>query len=85
MGVLLPGAHDWDTARRILEDALQETDAPVVHYQLACVEAQAGNTERAFAELEVAVNAADRFKRHAREDEDFAPIRDDPRFSALTG
>ena len=29
---------DYDTARRILEANMRECDAPVMHYQLACVE-----------------------------------------------
>jgi len=78
-------AHDWPTAKRILEAALAEQDAPVIHYQLACVAAQTGDEERAFAELETAIAGGERFKEYAREDEDFAPIRGDPRFSALTG
>jgi hypothetical protein len=70
---------DYDTARRILEEGLEEKDAPVLHYQLACVEALAGNRERAFAELEVA--AADpRTREWAKTDDDFASLRDDPRF-----
>lgn len=73
-------AGDWDAARRLLEEALAEHDFPVLHYQLACVEAQAGNRERALDELNVAVAAAERFREHAAKDEDFAAIRDDPRF-----
>jgi hypothetical protein len=44
-------AHDYDTARRILEDALRELDHSALHYHLARVEALAGNEERARAEL----------------------------------
>src|SRR5205823_10052275 len=44
-------AEDWDTARRILEDALREHDHPAIHYHLACVEARAGNRDRALDEL----------------------------------
>jgi hypothetical protein len=73
-------AGDWDAARRLLEEALAEHDFPVLHYQLACVETQAGNRERALDELNVAVAAAERFREHAAKDEDFAAIRDDPRF-----
>jgi hypothetical protein len=73
---------DYDTARRILEDALREKDAPVVHYQLACVEALAGNRERALDELQSAVAGNERYREAARTDEDFVSIRDDPRFPA---
>jgi quercetin dioxygenase-like cupin family protein len=73
---------DYDTARRLLEEGLQEKDAPVVRYQLACVEALAGNRERALDELENAVSREPRFAKSAQNDEDFASIRDDPRFPA---
>jgi hypothetical protein len=73
---------DYDTARRLLEDGLKENDAPVMHYQLACVEALAGNRDRALDELRIAVDGNDRYREAARTDEDFASIRDDPRFPA---
>jgi len=44
-------AHDYDTARNIVEDALRELDHSALHYHLARVEALAGNEERARAEL----------------------------------
>lgn len=44
-------AHDYDTARNILEDALRELDHSALHYHLARVDALAGNEERARAEL----------------------------------
>jgi hypothetical protein len=75
-------AGDYDTARRILEENLEEKDAPVLHYQLACVEALAGNRERALDELAVAVEANERYRAAAQPAEDFASIRDDPRFPA---
>jgi hypothetical protein len=71
---------DHDTARRILEDGLKENDAPVMHYQLACVEALAGNRDRALDELQVAVDGNERYRAAAQTDDDFASIRDDPRF-----
>jgi hypothetical protein len=71
---------DYDTARRILEEGLTEKDAPVMHYQLACVETLAGNRERALDELQLAVDGSDRLRGSAQTDEDFASIRDDPRF-----
>jgi hypothetical protein len=75
---------DYATARSLLEEALRETDAAVVHYQLACVEALSGNKERALEELKVAIDGQARFRESAAKDEDFASIRDDPRFVGLT-
>ena len=75
-------AGDYDAARRVLEDGLAESDAPALHYHLACIEALAGNRERALDELALAVAGSERYREHARLDEDFASIRDDPRFLA---
>lgn len=75
-------AGDYDAARRVLEEGMKEKEAPVMHYQLACVEALAGNRERALDELAIAVEGSDRYREHAQTDEDFASIRDDPRFPA---
>ena len=75
-------AGDYDAARRVLEEGMEEKEAPVMHYQLACVEALAGNRERALDELAIAVEGSDRYREHAQTDEDFASIRDDPRFPA---
>ena len=73
-------AGDYDSARRLLGEGLEEKDAGVLHYQLACVEALAGNRERALDELAVAVEGNERYRDAAKTDEDFASIRDDPRF-----
>ena len=73
-------AEDWDAARTILEDALTENDHPSIHYHLACVEARAGNRDRALDELRVAVERRPRLLEPMREEADFASIRDDPRF-----
>jgi hypothetical protein len=73
---------DWDAARTILEDALREADLPAIHYHLACVEARAGNRERALEELLVAVERRPRLLAPAQTDEDLASLRDDPRFPA---
>ena len=75
---------DHDRARTLLEEALGETDLGVVHYQLACVEALAGNRERALAELELAVAKEERFRAAAAKDEDFASLRGDAGFTRLT-
>jgi mannose-6-phosphate isomerase-like protein (cupin superfamily) len=73
---------DYDAARGILEENLKEKDAPVIHYQLACVEALSGNRDRALEELSIAAAGSERLREHARTDEDLASIRDDLRFLA---
>jgi uncharacterized cupin superfamily protein len=77
--------NDWATARRLLEEALTEHDGGVVHYQLACVEAQDGNLDRALDELAKAVERDPRAPGWAATDDDLAALRGDERFSALTG
>jgi quercetin dioxygenase-like cupin family protein len=72
--------EDYDTARLILEEGLTEKDAPVLHYQLACVEALSGNHERAIAELTLAADGSENLRKHAQTDADLTSIRDDPRF-----
>jgi hypothetical protein len=80
----LPHMRDceYDEARAILDDALKTQDLPVLHYQLARVEALAGNAEGALAELQVAIDGAERFRGYAQANADFASIRADPRFPA---
>lgn len=73
-------AGDWDAARRILEDAIAEHDHPSIHYHLGCVEARAGNSERAIQEVVYAVEQRPALLAPARTEEDLASIRDDPRF-----
>jgi len=70
----------YDTARQILEEGLAEKDHPVLHYQLACIEALAGNGDRALDELAIAADGSGRLRASAQTDEDFASIRADPRF-----
>jgi hypothetical protein len=73
-------AGDWDTARAILEDAILENDHPAIHYHLGCVEARAGNKERAVEEIVYAVENRPTLRAPAQTDDDLASIRDDPRF-----
>ena len=53
------------------------------YYNLACALARQGKKEEAFAALEQAVAAGYNRDQHAREDEDLAPLRADPRFAKL--
>jgi hypothetical protein len=65
---------DYETARRILEDALAEADLPALHYHLARVEELAGNRDRAAEELRAAVAGAPRFAEAARRDDVLSAI-----------
>jgi tetratricopeptide (TPR) repeat protein len=56
------------------------------HYNLACAEAKLGSTDAALEQLELAAELdREAVAKWAPEDEDFASLRDDPRFLALTG
>lgn len=73
--------RNYAKARAILEEGLLEKpDDPVLLYSLACAEAQDGARDEALEHLRTAVIALPRLRQSAREDEDFASIRDDPRF-----
>jgi quercetin dioxygenase-like cupin family protein len=74
-------AGRFDEARAIVREGLDAKPGnPALLYQLACVEALAGERDRALELLNEAVAGAERFRGYARADEDFASIRDDPRF-----
>jgi hypothetical protein len=73
-------AGDWGTARTILEEALAEQDIPAIRYHLACVEAHAGNADRALDLLRSACDARPDYAALAAAEDDLASIRDDPRF-----
>ena len=73
-------AGDWGTARAILEEALAEQDIPAIRYHLACVEAHAGNADRALDLLRSACDARPDYAALAAAEDDLASIRDDPRF-----
>jgi len=68
-------------AKRVLEEGLEAKPGnPALLYNLACVEALAGEHDAALDHLEAAAAADDRFREYAQTDEDFASIRNDPRF-----
>jgi tetratricopeptide (TPR) repeat protein len=74
-------AGRYDEAQRVLRDGLEEQPGNAsILYNLACAEALAGDSDPALEHLNEAVAAAERFREYAQTDEDFASIRDDPRF-----
>jgi len=77
---------DPAAARAMLEQALRDhPGSGGVHYELACLDALAGDAEAALAALGEAVRLRPDTAGWAREDEDFAALRDDLRFRALIG
>jgi len=75
-------AGDWNAARTVLEEALVEHDIPAIRYHLACVEARAGNADRALDLLRVACEARPDYAPLAAKEDDLASLKDDPRFPA---
>ncbi len=77
----LSQAKRWDEVIAIYDEALAERpDHPALLYNLACTEALAGRTDDALAHLQRAIEVRPEFAESAAEDEDFASIKDDPRF-----
>lgn len=74
-------AGRYDEAERLLYEALDAKPGNgSVLYNLACVEALAGKPDAAIDHLSAAVAAEPELADLAQTDEDFASIRDDPRF-----
>jgi hypothetical protein len=72
-------------AKRMLEEALVENpEAAGLLYNLACAEAQLGETDAAIEHLKRAIQLNESFRDYARDDSDFEPIRGDSRFPAAT-
>ena len=70
-----------EEAERLMNEGLAEKPGdPAMLYNLACLEARAGKPDAALDHLVAATEANERFRNAAQTDEDFASIRDDPRF-----
>jgi len=78
--------EDPAKARAILEDGLaKHPESAGVRYELACLEAVDGNRGAALERLREAIERDPSGAAAAREDDDFAALRDDPSFRDLTG
>jgi tetratricopeptide (TPR) repeat protein len=74
-------AGRWDEAIEVMNEGLEHKPGdPALLYNLACFEARAGRSEAALDHLIVAAEADERLREAAQTDEDFASIREEPRF-----
>jgi tetratricopeptide (TPR) repeat protein len=73
-------------AKRLLAEALERyEDRGVVLYNLACAEAQLGETDAALDHLRAALDERPSWAGDAAEDAELEPLRRDPRFAELVG
>jgi tetratricopeptide (TPR) repeat protein len=73
-------------AKRMLLDALDRyDDRSTLFYNLACAEAQLGETDAALEHLQAAVAERPSLADAALEDDDLRPIRGDSRFAEIAG
>jgi tetratricopeptide (TPR) repeat protein len=73
------GRHE--EAKQVLIEALSRyEDQGTILYNLACAEAQLGETDAALDHLAAALQERPDLAESARDDTDLEPIRDDPRF-----
>jgi tetratricopeptide (TPR) repeat protein len=73
----------YEEIKQMLIEALDRyEDRGAILYNLACAEAQLGETDAALAHLAAGLKERPDLVEGARDDSDLAPIRDDPRFPA---
>jgi mannose-6-phosphate isomerase-like protein (cupin superfamily) len=77
---------DPERARGILEEGLRvHPEAGGLYYNLACLEAVAGNRDEALSALRSAIERRPQAAEWARDDEDFESLGQDDEFRALAG
>ncbi len=70
-----------DALASVREGLEREPDHPGLHYNYACFATLAGETgDETFGHLHRSVELFPQFRTQARSDDDFAAVRDDPRF-----
>jgi mannose-6-phosphate isomerase-like protein (cupin superfamily) len=75
---------DPQAARAIFAEGFERhPDNAGLHYNLACLEALQGRRDEALASLRRAIDLDRAMAAYAREDDDFASLRDDEEFGAL--
>ena len=77
---------DYEAALAACHVALEKFPGnALVLYNIACMESMLERGDKALATLSTAVEKWPKFKENAREDDDFASLREDPRFVELIG
>jgi tetratricopeptide (TPR) repeat protein len=77
---------DYEGGIAFLEECLRRDPGyPGALFNLACAESLAGRADDAIEHLREAIGGEPKLRETARDDEDLAPIRDDPRFRELVG
>ena len=83
-GVAMMNIGRWDDARESLDKARKAAPkADHIHYALAALDCLTGEAESAMKNLKVAIDLRAENRYHARNDEDFAFLQEDPRFTEL--
>ena len=83
-GVALMNLGRWDEAREHLDRARKGAPkADHIVYAMAALDCLTGEAESAMENLKVAIQLRPENRYHARNDEDFAFLQEDPRFTEL--
>ena len=83
-GVALMNLGRWDEAREHLDRALKAAPkADHIVYAMAALDCLTGEAESAMERLKFAIQLRPENRYHARNDEDFAFLQEDPRFTEL--
>jgi len=83
-GVAMMNLGRWDEARESLEKARKlAPKADHIHYALAALDCLTGEADSALANLKIAIELRSANRYHARNDEDFNFLQEDPRFTEL--
>jgi tetratricopeptide (TPR) repeat protein len=83
-GVALMNLGRWDEAREHLDRAHKASPkADHIVYAMAALDCLTGEAESAMQNLKIAIQLRPENRYHARNDEDFAFLQEDPRFTEL--
>jgi tetratricopeptide (TPR) repeat protein len=83
-GVTMMNLGRWDEARESLDKARKQAPkADHIVYALAALDCLTGEADSALANLKIAIELRPANRYHARNDEDFAFLQEDPRFTEL--